>query len=96
MGQRVDVVGGVEVDPVDQVDDIPKKVSGKQAVVSLFEHSGENVPRIPRPSTCEIAQVREQIVVDELQERLSRQPLVRVACPVAPTRPSLALQPAIP
>ena len=43
---RVDVVGRVEVDLVDLVDDVAQQVAGEHPVVGLLEHRGERVARI--------------------------------------------------
>src|SRR5438128_1686457 len=85
MRHRVDVVGRVEVDLVDLVDDIAKEVAGEHPVVRLLEHRGKRVSRIVLTGAGQLAEVRQQLAVDEVEQLGPSATRNRIGGPVAPS-----------
>ncbi len=81
MREREDLVLRLEVDPVHQVEHIPEQVAAQHAVVGLFEQLGDLQPLI---ASREVAQGRQQVVIDKLDQVLASGALVGIRGPVTP------------
>ena len=59
VAEHVAVVGGVEVDVVDLVDDLPHQRAGLHVVVGVLERRADRAPAILSPPPVSVLQLRE-------------------------------------
>ncbi len=69
----MDVVGRRGADLLDHVDNVAQQVAGEHAVVPLLEYCGEDVAWVALAAPTQNSQARQQIVVDEAQQRIAGQ-----------------------